>query len=93
MTNLEIDVSKPRLLLIHCSNGIRPGAKHRQCRRSFRPFVIDGGSRAKSGPSESPWESALELINLGFFISHSNYLAFLQSSMTALEGYHRTDIS
>jgi hypothetical protein len=86
-------MSKPRLLMIHCSNGVRPGAKHRQRRRSFRPFVIDGGSRAKSVPSESPWESAIELVNLGFFISHGNYLAFLQSSMTALEAYYRTDIS
>jgi hypothetical protein len=86
-------MSKPRLRLIHFSNGVRPGAKHRRRRRSFRPFVIDGGSRAKSVPSESPWESALELINLGFLISHSNYVAFLQSSMTALEAYHRTDIS
>jgi hypothetical protein len=84
-------MSKPRLLLIHCSNGVRPGAKHRQRGRSFRPLVIHGGARARSVSSENPWEAALELINLGFFISHGNYLAFLQASMTVLEAYNRTD--
>jgi hypothetical protein len=90
-TNLEIDMSKPRLLLIHCSNGVRPGAKHRQRGRSFRPLVIHGGARARSVPRESSWEAALELINLGFLISHGNYLAFLQASITVLEAYNRTD--
>jgi hypothetical protein len=42
-TNLEIEMSKPRPLLIHCSNGIRQGAKHGQRGRSFRPLVIHGG--------------------------------------------------
>jgi len=60
-TNLEIDMSKPRLLLIHCSNGIRPGAKHRRRGRSFRPLVIHGGARARSAPRESSWEAAFEL--------------------------------
>ena len=90
-TNLEMDMSKPRLLLIHCSNGVRPGAKHRQRGRSFRPLVIHGGARARSVPRENSWEAALELINLGFLISHGNYLAFLQASMTVLEAYNRTD--
>src|SRR5713101_7315743 len=67
--NLEIDMSKPRLLLIHCSNGVRPAAKHRQHGRSFRPLVIHGGARARSVPREGSWEAALELINLGFLIS------------------------
>jgi len=84
-------MSKPRLLLIHCSNGVRPGAKHRQ-RGSFRPLVIHGGARGRSVSSENPWEAALELINLAFFISHGNYLAFLQASMTVLEAYNRTDL-
>jgi hypothetical protein len=90
-TNLEIDMSKPRLLLIHCSNGVRPAAKHRQRGHSFRPLVIHGGARARSVPRESSWEAALELINLGFLISHGNYLAFLQASITVLEAYNRTD--
>jgi hypothetical protein len=75
-TNLEIDMSKPRLLLIHCSNGVRPEAKHRQRGRSFRPLVIHVGARARSVPRQSSWEAALELINLGLLISHGNYLAF-----------------
>jgi hypothetical protein len=82
-------MSKPRLRLIHCSNGIRPKAKHRQRGRSFRPLIIHGGAR--SAPRENSWEAALELINLGFLISHVNYLAFLQASLTVLEAYNRTD--
>jgi hypothetical protein len=81
-------MSKPRLLLIDCSNGIRPRAKHRHRGRNFRPLVIHGGARARSVPRES---SALELINLGFLICHGNYLAFLQASITVLEAYNRTD--
>jgi hypothetical protein len=84
-------MSKPRLLLIHCSNGIRPGATHRQSGRSFRPLVIHGGARARSAQRESSWEAALELINLGFLISHVNYLAFLQASTTVLKACNRTD--
>jgi hypothetical protein len=87
-TNLEIDMSKPRLQLIHCSNGIRPGAKQRG--RSFRPVVIHGGARARSAPRESSWEAALELINLGLLVSHVNYLAFLQTSTTVLDACNRT---
>jgi hypothetical protein len=90
-TNLEIDMSKTRLLLIHCSNGIRPGAKHRQRGRSFRPLVIQGGAQARFVPRESSWEAALELINLGFLISHGNYLTFLQASKAVLEAYNWTD--
>jgi hypothetical protein len=82
-------MSKPRLQLIHCSNGIRPEAEHRQRGRSFRPLVIHGGARARSAPRESSWEAAL--INLGSLIFHANYLALLQASMTVLEAYSRTD--
>ena len=78
-------MSKPRLQLIHCSNGIRPEAKHRQRGRSFRPSVIHGSARARSAPRENSCEAALELINLGFLISQVNYLAFLQASLTVLE--------
>jgi hypothetical protein len=84
-------MSKPRLLLIHCSNGIRQGAKHGQRGRSFRPLVIHGGARARFAPRESSWEAAFELVNLGLLVSHSNYLAFLQASITVLEACHRTD--
>ena len=84
-TNLGIDMSKPRLRLIHCSNGVRPRAKHRQHGRSFRPLVVHGGARARSVPRESSWEAALKLIDLGFLIFHVNYLALLQASITVLE--------
>ena len=90
-TNLGIDMSKPRLQLIHCSNDIRPRAKHRQHGRSFRPLVIHGGARARSVPTESSWEAALKLIDLGLLISHVNYLAFLQASKIVLEAHNWTD--
>jgi hypothetical protein len=79
-------MSKPRLLMIYCSNGIRPRAKHRQHSR-FRPLVIHGGRPCR----ESSWEAALKLIDLGFSISHANYLAFLQVSITVLNAYNWTD--
>jgi hypothetical protein len=78
-------MSKSRLQLIHSSNEIRPGAKRGQKGRSFRPVVIQGGAPARSVPTKSSWEAALELINLGFLISQVNYLAFLQASVIVLE--------
>jgi hypothetical protein len=79
-------MSKPRLLMIHCSNDIRPGAKHRQHGR-FRPLVIHGGRPSR----DNSWEAGLKLIDLGFSISHANYLAFLQASITVLNAYNWTD--
>ena len=77
-TNLGIDMSKPSLQLIHCSNGIRPGARRPQNGRSFRPLVIDGG--LKSAPGGHSWETALELFNLGLHVCYGHYLAFLEAS-------------
>ena len=77
-------MSKPSLQLIHCSNGIRPGAKRRQNGRSFRPLVIDGGVR--SAPGEHAWAAALELFSLGLLVFYGNYLALLEANMTALNG-------
>jgi hypothetical protein len=84
-------MSKPHLLLIHCSDGILAGAKRRQRGRSFRPLVIRGGARARSVPRQSSWEAALELIDLGFLVSHASCLAFMQASLTVLEAYNWTD--
>jgi hypothetical protein len=83
-------MSKTRLQLIDCSNDIRPGAKHRQHARGFRPLVIDGGARARSvGGSSS--ETGLELVGLGFLISHANYLALLEASITVLGAHNWND--
>jgi hypothetical protein len=82
-------MSKPSLQLIHCSNGIRPGAKRRQNGRSFAPRVIDGGVR--SVPGEHSWEAALEQFNLGLLVFYGNYLAFLEANMTVLNGPNWTD--
>jgi hypothetical protein len=84
-------MSKPRLELIHCSNAIRPRAKHEQQGRSFRPVVIHGGAPARSAPRETSWEAVLKLIDLGLLVSHLNYLAFLQASITVLEAHNWTD--
>lgn len=77
-------MSKPRLQLIHCSNGIRPRAKRQQNGHSFRPLVIDGG--VKSVPGEYSWEAALELFGLGLLVFYGNYLAFLKANMTIHNG-------
>ncbi|MGX9432739.1 MULTISPECIES: hypothetical protein [Bradyrhizobium] len=76
-------MSKPRLLLIHCSSGIRPGAKYGQHGRSFRPLIIDRAARARPAPSESSWEAALNPTNVGFLIS----ITFLQVSMAVLDAW------
>jgi hypothetical protein len=36
-------------------------------------------------------ETALELVGLGFLISHANYLAFLEASITVLGAHHWND--
>jgi len=89
-TNLEVDMSKPRLQLVHCSNDIRPQAKPRRHGRSFRPLVIHGGACARSVPRENSGEAALDLFDLGLFNFFGNYLAFLQVSRTVLEAYNWT---
>jgi hypothetical protein len=83
--NLETDMPKPRLLLIHSSDRVRRGPKHRQLGRGFRPLVILGGARARSAPAENAWEAALKLVDLGFLACQLNYLSFLQASLTVLE--------
>lgn len=79
-------MSKPCLQLIHCSDGIQPGAKRRQHGGSFQPFAIDGGVR--SVPGEHSWQAALELFGLGFLVFQQSYLAFLEANMTVLNGPH-----
>ncbi len=82
-------MSKPSLQLIHCSNGIRPGAKRRQNGRGVRPLVIEGG--LKSATAQHSWETALELFNLGLHVGYGNYVAFLQASVSLLKDPNWTD--
>jgi hypothetical protein len=89
--NLGIDMPKPSLRLIHCSNDIRPRAKHQRHGRSFRPMVIDGGAPARSAPRENTLETVLKLIDLGLSAFQLNYLAFLQASLTALDSQNWTE--
>ena len=89
VTNLGIDMSKPSLQLIYCSNGIRPGAKRRLNGRSFRPLVIDGG--VKSAPGRHSWEIALELFDLGLHVCYGNYLALVEVSMIILNDPNGTE--
>jgi hypothetical protein len=83
--NLEIYVSKPSLVLIHCSNDVPPEAKHRKRGGGFRPFVIQGRASAPLAPRKNSWDAALELIDLGLLVAHANYLAFLHASTMVLE--------
>jgi hypothetical protein len=82
-------MSKPSLHLIHSSNGVRPGGKRRRTRRSFRPFVIDGG--VKSVPSVRSWDAAPEFIDVGFLAFYRIYLAYLEASATVLCAPYWTD--
>jgi hypothetical protein len=82
-------MSKPRLQLVHRSNGIPPGAKRRQNDGGFRPFVIHGG--VSSAPGQRSWQAAFELVDLGLFVFYGNYLAFLEASMTVLGSPNWTD--
>jgi hypothetical protein len=82
-------MSKPSLQLIHCSNGIRPGAKRQHNGRRFRPLVIDGGVR--SVPGEHTWGAALELFDLGLLVFYGSYLAFLKANIAVLNGRNWTD--
>jgi hypothetical protein len=82
---------KPRLRLVHSSNGSRLEVEYRLRDRSFRPFVIKGGARARSAPTENSWEAAFSLFNLGFLAACHNYVAFLQTSIAVLEASNRTD--
>jgi hypothetical protein len=83
---LEINMSKPRLVLVHCSNGIRPNAKRRDHGSSFKPWVIQGGAPARSVPGgESSREAALKLIELGFLVFQMNNLAFLEATIRVLD--------
>jgi hypothetical protein len=56
-----------------------------------RPQLPTFGHSWRSVPRESSWEATLELINLGFSISHGNYLAFLRASTTVHGAYNRTN--
>jgi hypothetical protein len=78
-------MSKPRLVLVHCSNGIRPKAKHRRHGSSFQPLVIQGGAPARFVPGESSREAALKLIELGFLVLQMNNLAFLEATIIVLD--------
>jgi hypothetical protein len=76
---------RPRLQLVHSSNGTQPGADRRLRTRGFRPSVIQGSGRAKSAPGEISWDAPLKLMNFGVLASCRNYMAFLQLSMAVLE--------
>ena len=82
-------LQKPSLQLIHCSNGIRPGAKRSRSSGGFRPFVIPGG--LPSVPAERSWQPALELIGLGFLVSYANYLVLLEAGTAVLASSSRID--
>jgi hypothetical protein len=78
-------MSKPCLLLIHCSNVLRR-RKDKCAVKNFRPLVIHGGDRATSDLKASSWELAFQLAELGLLISNRNYIAVLQASLALITG-------
>ena len=82
---LEIDMSKPNLKLIHCSNIGRPKAERGQHGKGFRPLVIQGGALAGCLPSDTSQEVAFQLIDVSLLISYGSYLAFWRAGLTFLD--------
>lgn len=82
-------MSKPCLQLIHCSDGVQPGARRRQNGRSFRPLVIEGGAR--SVPGAHSWQAALELFDLSLLVFYQSYLVFWEANMNVLNGSYWPD--
>jgi len=82
---LEIDMSKPNLKLIHCSNIGRPKAERGQHGKGFRPLVIQGGALARCLPSDTSQEVAFQLIDVSLLISYGSYLAFWRAGLTFLD--------
>ena len=89
-------MSKPCLLLIHCSNVLRR-RKDKCAVKNFRPVVIHGRSRAPLDLKANSWELAFQLAELGMLISNRNYIAVLQASIAFITGAssdrHRLDKS
>ena len=85
-------MSRPRLQLVHSSNGTQREADRRQRDRSFRPSIIQGSVQAKSAPGDISWDAPLKLMSLGFLASCRNYMAFLQVSMAVLGACNRSDL-
>jgi hypothetical protein len=79
--NLEIDMPKPKLLLVHCSSNDRPKTKHGQ-HGNFHPWVIQGGARAGPSPTGISTEVALQLADFGLLVSYMSYFALLQVGLT-----------
>ena len=76
-------MSKPALVLIHCSS-VTSVAKDRKRSRGFRPVVIQGGA-ASSTPA--PWEATVDFIDQSFRLSQAVYVGlgmiFLERLMSA----------
>ena len=84
-------MTKAHLHLILCSDDVGSEARHRRSGRSFRPSVIDGGKQAITVPAGDPWQAWLELFDLGLLVSRTNYLAFVEASLAALEHHGWVD--
>jgi hypothetical protein len=73
-------MSKPRLLLVHCSTIFQP-RKDKSEIKHFRPLLIRGSDRETPDLKASSWELAFQLAELGMLVSSRNYLALFQASM------------
>lgn len=81
---LEIEMSKPRLRLVHSSTGGEPRAPRRRRGRRFRPLVLQG-ERAGFAFEDGAWQTGLELVHLGLLAFCRNYVAFVRTSVAVLE--------
>src|ERR1700729_2690492 len=80
--NLEVDMSKPCLRLIHCSGG-QPALSHRKRRRAFRPSVIQGGAVTTHLQPMSD-DILFRLLDASVQISYQSYLTLLLANLTVI---------
>jgi hypothetical protein len=81
IANPEIDMPKPKLLLVRCSSNGRPKTKYGQ-HGNFRPWVIKGEARARPLPTGISTEVALQLADFGLLVFYISYFALLRASLT-----------
>jgi len=74
-------MSRPHLLLNHCSNKTRTRKGSKPHGGSFRPRVIDRLDRSATEIGECSGMFAFRLIELGLLISDRSYAVLLQASL------------
>jgi|ERR1700722_6636591 hypothetical protein len=81
--NLEADMSKPSLRLVHRSDEARPSSSHRRRPQGFRPHIIQGGAISGYRPITA-LGFPVQFIGECLQISYESYLALLLTNLTVL---------